>query len=248
MQGNSATPEYFESLRVMVVDDQEYMRSLLSSILRGLQIDHVEVHGDAVEAYAALTRFDPTLILTDWEMKPVDGLRFVHRIRMGDDSPNRYVPIVMVTGHNHVDKVRQARDAGANDFLIKPVSAKSVYSRICCTIERPRPFVRATAYFVSLTHDLTGLGSTGVDRSLSHSKERGGDGSDDGAARGTDHEVRGCIWTVSGLPAELRGCGGFAGRVGEHVFSLPVSLRGRRRGGSVRPAAWPGLGAARAGR
>ncbi len=147
MQAPSATPEYFESLRVMVVDDQEYILTMLSSILRGLHIDHVEAHGDAVEAYAALARFDPTLILTDWEMKPVDGLRFVRRIRMDDDSPNRYVPIVMVTGHNHVDKVRQARDAGANDFLIKPVSTNSVYSRIIATMEKPRPFVRGAAYF-----------------------------------------------------------------------------------------------------
>jgi len=55
------------------------------------QVRHVQAHGDAVEAFAALARFDPTLILTDWEMKPVDGLRFVRRIRRGDDSPNRYV-------------------------------------------------------------------------------------------------------------------------------------------------------------
>ncbi len=147
MESNSATPEYFASLRVMVVDDQEYMRILLCSILNGLKVGDIQAHGDAVEAYAALVSFDPTLILTDWEMKPVDGLRFVRRIRMSDDSPNRYVPIVMVTGHNHVDKVRQARDAGANDFLIKPVSVKSVYSRIKGTIEKPRPFVRGASYF-----------------------------------------------------------------------------------------------------
>jgi PleD family two-component response regulator len=147
MQGNSATPEYFDNLRVMVVDDQEYMRSLLRSILNGLKVGDVQAHGDAAGAYKALARFDPTLILTDWEMKPVDGLRFVRRIRMDDDSPNRYVPIVMVTGHNHVDKVRQARDAGANDFLMKPVSAKSVYARIKATMENPRPFVRGATYF-----------------------------------------------------------------------------------------------------
>lgn len=147
MDDNSSQPRYFEELKVQVIDDQEYMRSVLASILRGLGIRHIEEHPDAVAAYAALQNFDAGLILTEWEMKPVDGLQFVRRIRTGKDSPNRYVPIVMVTGHSHVDKVMQARNAGANEFLVKPVSAKSVYLRIRSTMEHPQPFVRSESYF-----------------------------------------------------------------------------------------------------
>ncbi len=53
----------------------------------------------------------------------------------------------MVTGHNNVDKVMRARNAGVNDFLVKPVSAKSVYLRIRSTMENPQPFVRSETYF-----------------------------------------------------------------------------------------------------
>jgi DNA-binding response OmpR family regulator len=147
MNNTSSLPPYFEELRVLVIDDQEYMRSVLSSILFGFGIRHVDVHADAVSAYNALGTFDANLVLTDWEMKPVDGIQFVRRVRMDKDSPNPFVPIVMVTGHNNVDKVMKARNAGANDFLVKPVSAKSVYLRIRSTMEHPPPFVRSKTYF-----------------------------------------------------------------------------------------------------
>ncbi len=147
MDKKSSLPLYFQDLRVMVIDDQEYMRTVLASILLGLKISRVKEYADAAAAYAALGTFEPNLILTDWEMKPVDGLQLIRRIRTDTGSPNRFVPIVMVTGHNHVDKVMQARNAGANDFLIKPVSAKSVYLRIRSTLEHPRPFVRSEIYF-----------------------------------------------------------------------------------------------------
>ena len=147
MDKKPSVPQYFEELKVQVIDDQEYMRVVLASILRGFGIRHVEVYPDPVTAFDELETFDASLILTDWDMKPVDGLQFIHRIRTGKDSPNPYVPIVMVTSHSHVDKVMQARNAGANDFLVKPVSAKSVYLRIRSTMENPQPFVRSKAYF-----------------------------------------------------------------------------------------------------
>jgi DNA-binding response OmpR family regulator len=123
------------------------MRTVLYSILLGLGVKNVKTHPDAVSAYAEIEAFDPNLILTDWKMKPMDGLDFIRKVRMSEDSPNPYVPIVMVTAYNHVDKVMQARNAGANEFLIKPVSAKSVYLRIRNTMEKAQPFVRSETYF-----------------------------------------------------------------------------------------------------
>ena len=43
--------------------------------------------------------------------------------------------------------MRQARDAGVNEFLAKPVSVKAVMSRLVSVIEHPRPYVRTKAYF-----------------------------------------------------------------------------------------------------
>ena len=53
----------------------------------------------------------------------------------------------MLTGHTAIDHVRQARDAGVNEFLAKPVSVKAILTRLIAVIEHPRPYVRTKAYF-----------------------------------------------------------------------------------------------------
>ena len=53
----------------------------------------------------------------------------------------------MLTGHTHIDQVRQARDAGINEFIAKPVSVKTMMQRLISVIEHPRPFVRTKSLF-----------------------------------------------------------------------------------------------------
>jgi len=57
------------------------------------------------------------------------------------------VPVIMLTGHTHIDRVRQARDAGVNEFIAKPVSVKTMMQRLQTVIENPRPYVRTKVYF-----------------------------------------------------------------------------------------------------
>ena len=53
----------------------------------------------------------------------------------------------MLTGYTHIERVRQARDAGVNEFLAKPVSVKAIMTRLISVIEHPRPYVRTKSYF-----------------------------------------------------------------------------------------------------
>jgi two-component system, chemotaxis family, chemotaxis protein CheY len=57
------------------------------------------------------------------------------------------VPIIMVSGHTEKHRVEAARDAGVTEFLIKPITGHSLFSRIAEILERPRPFVRCDNYF-----------------------------------------------------------------------------------------------------
>jgi DNA-binding response OmpR family regulator len=68
-------------------------------------------------------------------------------IRTSTASPNPFVPIIMLTGYTSLERVRQARDAGINEFLAKPVSVKAILSRLTSVIEHPRSFVRTKMYF-----------------------------------------------------------------------------------------------------
>ena len=136
-----------EKLGVLVVDDSQFMRNLVESILHALRVKNVYLSADAAEAFIALGHSQIDLVLVDWVMEPLDGLDFVRLVRTGRDSPNPYIPVIMLTGHTEAWRVRQARDVGVNEFMAKPLSAKGLYQRIISVIDNPRPFVRTKNFF-----------------------------------------------------------------------------------------------------
>jgi DNA-binding response OmpR family regulator len=80
-------------------------------------------------------------------MKPMDGLEFTREIRLSKRSINPFMPIIMITGHTEKHRVEAARDAGVTEFLAKPITPHSLYSRLAEIVERPRAFVRSESYF-----------------------------------------------------------------------------------------------------
>ncbi|SDE58149.1 response regulator [Rhodospira trueperi] len=136
-----------ERLNFLIVDDNKHMRALVKTILHALGSKQVQEAADGADAFKELRHFPADIIICDWNMSPLDGLDFVRLVRTGKDSPNPFVPIIMLTGHTEMHRVVEARDAGVHEFLAKPISAKSLYSRVKAIIDRPRPFVRTKTYF-----------------------------------------------------------------------------------------------------
>lgn len=134
-------------LNFLIVDDNKHMRALVKSILHALGVKNVLEAGDGADAFKELRHFPADVIICDWNMSPLDGLDFVRMVRTASDSPNPFVPIIMLTGHTEMNRVMEARDCGVHEFLAKPISAKKLYSRIRSIIENPRSFVRAGLYF-----------------------------------------------------------------------------------------------------
>ncbi|MBL4693123.1 MAG: response regulator [Magnetovibrio sp.] len=134
-------------LNFLIVDDNKHMRALVKSILHALGVKNVLEAGDGADAFKELRHFPADVIISDWNMSPLDGMDFVRMVRTGSDSPNPFVPIIMLTGYTEMNRVMEARDSGVHEFLAKPVSAKKLYSRIRSIIEHPRSFVRAGLYF-----------------------------------------------------------------------------------------------------
>jgi CheY-like chemotaxis protein len=134
------------NISVMVVDDNPHMRLIVVAILRGVGIMHIKEASDGADALGLMRSGIPDLIIADLNMAPVDGLEFTHMVRTAPDSPYPFVPIIMMTGHTERSKVNAARDAGINELLAKPISAKTLLDRIISVIDRPRPFVKAPGY------------------------------------------------------------------------------------------------------
>ncbi|MCG8361253.1 MAG: response regulator [Kiloniellales bacterium] len=136
-----------EPLKVLIVDDNKHMHQILRSILTAMRIKQIRTVDDAAEAFNEMRNWPPDLIITDLAMDLLDGLEFVRLVRNGNDSPNPYVPIIMLTGHTELFRVKEARDSGVNEILAKPVSIQGLYKRIIGIVASPRPFIRTTTYF-----------------------------------------------------------------------------------------------------
>ena len=137
----------FEHLKILIVEDNQHMRALLRGLLNSVGIREIVEANNGASALDALREKKCDLILSDLSMTPMNGLEFSRKVRTGDHSPNPFVPIIMITGHTEKHRVEEARDAGVTDFLAKPITAHSLFSRIAEIVERPRAFVRCEAYF-----------------------------------------------------------------------------------------------------
>lgn len=137
----------FSDLRVLVCDDSRQIRSLINSFLMGFGVKDVAEAIDADDAFAMMVEYDPDLIITDWNMPPTDGLEFVKKVRNSEESPNSYVPIIMLTGYTELHRVKMARDSGISAFLAKPISAQALYKRLVSVVDDQRPFVRNDRFF-----------------------------------------------------------------------------------------------------
>ena len=133
-------------VKFLVVEDNPFMKALLRQILRTLGVTQIVEATEGAEGFELFKATSPDIVLLDWQMEPVDGLELTKMIR-GNQSPNRYVPIIMITAYSEIARVTLARDAGVNEILVKPIAATNLFTRIRAVIERPRLFVEAETYF-----------------------------------------------------------------------------------------------------
>jgi two-component system, chemotaxis family, chemotaxis protein CheY len=137
----------YDLLRILLVDDNHYMRVLLAEILRAIGVKDIHEANDGAEALQAMRNHAVDIVMTDLSMQPLDGIDFVRLLRNSPDSPNPMVPVIMITGHSTMARVAEARDAGVNEFLAKPLTARGVVERLSQVVENPRAFVRTQDYF-----------------------------------------------------------------------------------------------------
>jgi two-component system chemotaxis response regulator CheY len=137
----------FDKLKILVVDDNAHMRKLVVTILQAFGVIQIFEAESGERAWTVLREANPDVLVLDWMMEGMSGLDLAKMIRTDPQTPNPFIPVIMLTGHTHIDRVRQARDAGINEFIAKPVSVKTMMSRLLSVIENPRPFVRTKSYF-----------------------------------------------------------------------------------------------------
>jgi CheY-like chemotaxis protein len=112
----------YDLLKILLVDDNHYMRVLLAEILRAIGVKDIFEANDGAEGLQMMRDHPVDIVMTDLSMQPLDGIDFVRLLRNSPDSPNQMTPVIMVTGHSTFTRVNEARDAGVNEFLVKPLT------------------------------------------------------------------------------------------------------------------------------
>ena len=137
----------YDLLKILLVDDNHHMRVLLSEILKAVGVRWIFEASDGAQGLQMMKNHSIDIIMTDLSMQPLDGIDFVRLLRRSPDSPNQMCPVIMITGHSTLARVHEARNAGVNEFLAKPLTARGVVERINQVVEHPRPYVKTADYF-----------------------------------------------------------------------------------------------------
>jgi CheY-like chemotaxis protein len=147
----------FERLSILLVEDNSYIRDILENALKMLGFGWVATakNGqDAIEflkltgtktAQQGMMTVD--LVLSDLVMTPINGQLLLRWVRASKDSPNRFLPFMLISGAADRDYVESARDLGVNEFVAKPFSVQSIYQKILAVVMSPRQIVMTHNYF-----------------------------------------------------------------------------------------------------
>lgn len=144
---NNRIDKRLQSITVLVVDDNQYMRKVVRNILVSLGVKTILEAPDGTSGLDAIRMFAPDLVILDWEMPLLSGAEVVRVIRTPGVFPVPDVPIIMLTAHVERWRVMEATRLGVNEFLKKPVSGKSLHDRMVTILTRPRPMVRLGEYY-----------------------------------------------------------------------------------------------------
>ena len=126
-----------ENRRILIVDDERFMRSTVRVMLRTIGEFTVEEAADGAAALEALPHFKPDVILCDNSMTPMKGLDFVAKLRDHAEAALRGTPVVMLTGDAKEATLLGAAKLKVSGYLVKPVSAKQLAERLRGILDAP---------------------------------------------------------------------------------------------------------------
>ncbi len=151
-------PYDLSNFTVLVVEDSVYMHSLISSMLKVFSVGDIMVSEGGDEAIDLLKVTQARtggskyinhvdIVLMDWLMAKGSGEQLLKWICSHEKDSIRFLPVIVVSGYTTNVITNKARDLGANEILVKPVSGNALASRICSVIDHPRPFIKVPDYF-----------------------------------------------------------------------------------------------------
>ncbi len=134
-------------LVILVADPNAYARRITNGILRGFGANKVLEVEQTLSLFQVLSGQKIDILLCDTRLPPHGGLMLTRTIRRNSNNENRTIPILLMSSDTGESTIKNARDAGANIVVAKPMSPKSLYDRLAWIAFNPRPFIDTATYF-----------------------------------------------------------------------------------------------------
>lgn len=133
-------------ITALIIDDSRYVRSFIRTALQSFGIRTILEAADGPSGLDILRQREVHLILVDHDMSPMNGIDFTRYLRSGDLVACIGVSVLMLSGDAAKEVVVEARNAGVNEFLVKPVSTESLYRRVRSVLVNPKAFVTTPTF------------------------------------------------------------------------------------------------------
>jgi len=134
------------SLKVCIVDSDSQMRQMIRDALTGMGISQIRECADSGRAQQLIDEFRPDLCIFDWATGPLDEITFVKNLRARESEDNLGMQLIMMMGNANTRRVIEARNAGVDEFLVKPISLRALHGRLLTLVENPRVYIRTATY------------------------------------------------------------------------------------------------------
>jgi len=135
-----------EKAVVLVLDDNGASLDILSQVVSGFGVKQLYRAESVKDAQALVKTKTFDLAISDVQMPEVDGVEFIQWLRREASEPNRYIPVILVTGHTRKPDVLRIRDAGANFTVAKPITPKVLLERIYWVAREERAFIECPTF------------------------------------------------------------------------------------------------------
>lgn len=122
-----------KNMQVLVVDDYATMRRIIRNLLNQLGFANIDEATDGGMALGMVGQKKYGLIISDWNMEPMSGLDLLKGIR-GGSNDNKTVPFIMVTAESKTENVILAKQAGVNNYIVKPFNAETLKGKIAAVL------------------------------------------------------------------------------------------------------------------
>lgn len=121
------------NMNVLIVDDYSTMLRIIRNLLKQLGFSNVDEASDGGQAFDMVKNKKYGLIISDWNMEPVTGIEFLRDVR-ASEAAFKNTPFIMVTAESKTENVVLAKQAGVNNYIVKPFNAETLKTKISAVL------------------------------------------------------------------------------------------------------------------